>query len=112
MGATELTKLKKSVTTFGVVENMVVRPIDVKNYEVLSGNQRLVILASTTNRVPGNQRLGAARSEPAGRLRNSFVNDFVDFQEGGIRGPQCSPGEDAVHHQHQECSDDNGAQDV
>ena len=38
MGATERAKLTTSVATYGVVENMVVRPTDDSHYEVLSGN--------------------------------------------------------------------------
>ena len=83
MGATELAKLKTSVTIFDIVENMVVRPVDENSsaYEVLAGNQRLDIyremgleaapcvvvnlndanarlLAQTLNRLHGEDDLG------------------------------------------------------
>lgn len=37
-------RLKNSLTRYGLVEPLVVRPIDESNYEVLSGNQRLKVL--------------------------------------------------------------------
>ena len=40
-----LSKLKKSITRFGLVGNLVVRPLPDGLYEVLSGNQRLGVLA-------------------------------------------------------------------
>ena len=81
MSDAELAKLKASIAMFGVVENMVVRPIAENNYEVLSGNQRLEVLremgletvpcvvvnlndaearllAQTLNRLRGNDDLG------------------------------------------------------
>lgn len=39
-----LSRLRRSITRYGVVENLVVRPLDEKRYEVLSGNQRLRVL--------------------------------------------------------------------
>ncbi|MBN1366517.1 MAG: ParB N-terminal domain-containing protein [Dehalococcoidales bacterium] len=39
-----LSRLKESIKRYGIVENMVVRPIDNERYEVLSGNQRLKVL--------------------------------------------------------------------
>ena len=41
--APKRSKLKSSIETFDIVENMVVRPLDGETYEVLSGNQRLEI---------------------------------------------------------------------
>ena len=37
-------RLKQSVNTFGLVASPVVRPLDARTYEVLSGNQRLQVL--------------------------------------------------------------------
>lgn len=42
MGPDILPKLRESVTRYGVVENLVVRPLN-EGYEVLSGNQRLKV---------------------------------------------------------------------
>ena len=39
-----LQRLKNSIARYGLVENLVVRPIDLKKYEVPSGNQRLPVL--------------------------------------------------------------------
>ena len=39
-----LSKLLKSITKFGMMGNLVVRPLDDGMYEVLSGNQRLQVL--------------------------------------------------------------------
>ena len=39
-----LLKLKKSISQFGLVENLVVRPVGEGVYEVLSGNQRFKVL--------------------------------------------------------------------
>jgi ParB family chromosome partitioning protein len=39
-----LARLKKSLERYGVVENLVVRPLASGDYEVLSGNQRLRVL--------------------------------------------------------------------
>ncbi len=39
-----LQRLKNSIARYGLVENLVDRPIDLKKYEVLSGNQRLPVL--------------------------------------------------------------------
>ena len=39
-----LAKLKASITSYGLVENLVVRPSTDELYEVLSGNQRLQVL--------------------------------------------------------------------
>jgi ParB family chromosome partitioning protein len=44
MGVAMLTKLRESITRYGLVGNLVVRPMDGGCYEVLSGNQRLQIL--------------------------------------------------------------------
>jgi ParB family transcriptional regulator, chromosome partitioning protein len=44
MGVAMLTKLRESITRYGLVENLVVRPMDGGCYEVLSGNQRLQVL--------------------------------------------------------------------
>lgn len=41
MAGTMLEKSKASIVTFGTLENLVVRPIDMGMYEVLGGNQRL-----------------------------------------------------------------------
>ena len=40
----DFARLKKSVQTYGLVQNLVVRPLGDDQYEVLSGNQRLNIL--------------------------------------------------------------------
>ena len=37
-------RLKESITRYGVVENLVVRPLDDGTYEVIGGNQRLQML--------------------------------------------------------------------
>ena len=39
-----LGRLRESLTRYGIVQNLVVRPIGEGNYEVLSGNQRLQVL--------------------------------------------------------------------
>jgi ParB family chromosome partitioning protein len=39
-----LNRLRESITRYGLVENLVVRPLDNGGYEVLSGNHRLQIL--------------------------------------------------------------------
>jgi ParB family transcriptional regulator, chromosome partitioning protein len=39
-----LQKLRESLTRYGLVQNLVVRPLDINHYEVLSGNQRLQVL--------------------------------------------------------------------
>jgi ParB family chromosome partitioning protein len=39
-----LQKLRESLTRFGLVQNLVVRPLEEDCYEVLSGNQRLQVL--------------------------------------------------------------------
>jgi ParB family transcriptional regulator, chromosome partitioning protein len=39
-----LQKLRESLTRYGLVQNLVVRPLDKDCYEVLSGNQRLQVL--------------------------------------------------------------------
>jgi ParB family chromosome partitioning protein len=39
-----LQKLRESLIKYGLVQNLVVRPLGVDAYEVLSGNQRLQIL--------------------------------------------------------------------
>jgi ParB family chromosome partitioning protein len=39
-----LQKLRQSLTRYGLVQNLVVRPLEVDCYEVLSGNQRLQVL--------------------------------------------------------------------
>jgi ParB family chromosome partitioning protein len=39
-----LQKLRESLTRFGLVPNLVVRPLEENSYEVLSGNQRLQVL--------------------------------------------------------------------
>lgn len=44
MEADKLSRLKKSLQSYGLVQNLVVRPIGNNHYEVLSGNQRLSIL--------------------------------------------------------------------
>src|SRR5918992_4861266 len=44
MDAAMLNKLRESIARYGLVENLVVRPLDGGCYEVLSGNQRLQIL--------------------------------------------------------------------
>ncbi len=44
MDGTTLNRLKESVSRYGLVQNLVVRPLDTETYEVLSGNQRLQIL--------------------------------------------------------------------
>jgi ParB family chromosome partitioning protein len=44
MDAAMLQKLRESLTRYGLVQNLVVRPVDDTRYEVLSGNQRLQIL--------------------------------------------------------------------
>lgn len=41
-----LAKLRRSVEVHGIVENLVVRPLDAGTYEVLSGNQRLTVYRS------------------------------------------------------------------
>jgi ParB family chromosome partitioning protein len=40
----DLARLKKSLQTYGLVQNLVVRPLDTDRFEVLSGNHRLKIL--------------------------------------------------------------------
>jgi ParB family chromosome partitioning protein len=44
MDAAMLQKLRESLTRYGLVQNLVVRPLGDEIYEVLSGNQRLQIL--------------------------------------------------------------------
>ncbi|HZA22739.1 MAG TPA: ParB N-terminal domain-containing protein [Dehalococcoidia bacterium] len=44
MSQAMLQKLRESVTRYGLVQNLVVRPLDKGCYEVLSGNQRLQVL--------------------------------------------------------------------
>jgi ParB family transcriptional regulator, chromosome partitioning protein len=44
MDAAMLARLKLSISRFGLVENLVVRPIGDGNYEILSGNHRLKLL--------------------------------------------------------------------
>jgi ParB family chromosome partitioning protein len=44
MAEAMLQKLRESLTRFGLVQNLVVRPLEVDCYEVLSGNQRLQVL--------------------------------------------------------------------
>lgn len=44
MGEEMLAKLRRSITRYGLVENLVVRPMGSGAYEVLSGNQRLKLL--------------------------------------------------------------------
>lgn len=39
-----LLHLRESINRYGIVENLVVRPLDSSTYEVISGNQRLKIL--------------------------------------------------------------------
>ena len=39
-----LARLRESVTRYGIVENLVVRPLNDKAYEVIGGNQRLRVL--------------------------------------------------------------------
>jgi ParB family chromosome partitioning protein len=39
-----LQKLRESLTRYGLVQNLVVRPLEANSYEVLSGNQRLQVL--------------------------------------------------------------------
>lgn len=38
------TRLRESITRFGLVENLIVRPMPDRTYEVLSGNQRLQVI--------------------------------------------------------------------
>jgi ParB family transcriptional regulator, chromosome partitioning protein len=45
MDSSMLARLSESLDRFGVVQNLVVRRIDQNRYEVLSGNQRLQLLA-------------------------------------------------------------------
>ena len=44
MDEATMERLKQSVSRYGLVEPLVVRPIDDDKYEVLSGNQRLKVL--------------------------------------------------------------------
>jgi ParB family chromosome partitioning protein len=44
MAEAMLRKLRESLTRYGLVQNLVVRPLEADCYEVLSGNQRLQIL--------------------------------------------------------------------
>jgi ParB family chromosome partitioning protein len=44
MAEAMLQKLRESLTRYGLVQNLVVRPLAVDCYEVLSGNQRLQVL--------------------------------------------------------------------
>jgi ParB family transcriptional regulator, chromosome partitioning protein len=44
MDSQTLTKLKKSIQNYGLVNNLVVRKLKDQTYEVLSGNQRLKLL--------------------------------------------------------------------
>jgi len=44
MGEEMLAKLRRSITRYGLVENLVVRPHAGGTYEVLSGNQRVAVL--------------------------------------------------------------------
>ncbi|MGB7725043.1 MAG: ParB N-terminal domain-containing protein [Dehalococcoidales bacterium] len=44
MEPSDFARLKKSLQTYGLVQNLVVRPLGNDQYEVLSGNQRLNIL--------------------------------------------------------------------
>ena len=45
MGPDDLARLKKSIKRYGMVQNLVVRPLpDDEVYEVLSGNQRLKVI--------------------------------------------------------------------
>jgi ParB family chromosome partitioning protein len=43
MAEATLQKLRESLTRYGLVQNLVVRPLDANRYEVLSGNQRLQV---------------------------------------------------------------------
>ena len=48
-----LARLRESLTRYGLVQNLVVRPLEEDSYEVLSGNQRLQVLREIhTNPVP------------------------------------------------------------
>ncbi len=44
MDGAMLARLRESIKRYGVVENLVVRPLGIDEYEVLSGNQRLIVL--------------------------------------------------------------------
>jgi len=44
MDETMMSRLRESISKYGLVEPLVVRKIDEKRYEVLSGNQRLKVL--------------------------------------------------------------------
>ena len=44
MDDASLGRLRRSVIRYGLVQNLVVRPLDDGGYEVLSGNQRLQVL--------------------------------------------------------------------
>ena len=43
-----MARLGRSIGRYGLVENLVVRPVDTDTYEVLSGNQRLKLLKELT----------------------------------------------------------------
>jgi ParB family transcriptional regulator, chromosome partitioning protein len=44
MDEATLSRLRKSIQEYGLVQNLVVRPVNIDKYEVLSGNQRLRVL--------------------------------------------------------------------
>ena len=39
-----MSRLRESISRYGLVEPLVIRPLDISLYEVLSGNQRLRVL--------------------------------------------------------------------
>lgn len=47
MGEAMLEKLRTSIKRYGIVENLVVRPVGKDGHEVLSGNQRLRVIRET-----------------------------------------------------------------
>jgi ParB family transcriptional regulator, chromosome partitioning protein len=83
MGLAMLTKLRESITRYGLVENLVVRPMDGGCYEVLSGNQRLQALRESG--IPTVPCVVVNLNDAHARLLSQALNRIQGQDDLGLR---------------------------
>jgi ParB family transcriptional regulator, chromosome partitioning protein len=83
MGEDDLARLRNSMQKYGLVQNLVVRPVGPDLYEVLSGNQRLKIIRKAgIQNVPC---LVIEVDEAHGRLLSQALNHIHGQDDLGLR---------------------------